>query len=433
MSAPKRLRREPGTPTPPVRIVHLGLGAFHRAHQAWYTARATDAADWGIAAFTMRAPDAAVPLAEQDGLYTLVERGADGDRMTVVDSIVEARDGADVLRLRTLLADPAVALATLTITERGYGLRADGGLDAGFHADDLGRLRHPDDVDDVRTALGRLLAGLRDRRAAAAGPIAVVPCDNLPDNGRLVRAAMLELAGAVDPGLAAWVRDEVSFVDTSVDRITPRTTARDLEAVRAATGRDDLAPVVTEPFSSWVLAGDFPAGRPDWESAGAVFTDEVGPYVRRKLWLLNGAHTMLAARGLRAGHETVAEAFSDTAIAADVEEFWRAAARHLPGGLGIEQYLADLRSRFANGRIEHRLRQIQEDAGLKFRLRILPVVAAERAEGRRLPGVEHAVADWVALGGDASVLDGVTDHPSVADVAPATMHRTTTHERNSLR
>lgn len=420
MTAITRLRRTPGAPKPPVRIVHLGLGAFHRAHQAWYTARAADAPDWGIAAFTMRSPEAAIPLADQDGLYSLVERAADGDRAMVVPNLVEAHDGADVPRLRALLADPAVGIVTLTITERGYGLHPDGRLDSAVHAGDVDRLLDPERVDAVRTALGRLLAGLRDRRAAGAGPIAVVPCDNLPDNGRLVRAAMLELVASVDPDLADWIHDEVSFVDTSVDRITPRTTVRDLDVARELTGRDDHAPVVTEPFSSWVLAGDFPAGRPDWASAGAVFTTDVRPYVRRKLWLLNGAHTMLAARGLHAGHETVAEAFADPAIAADVEEFWHAAARHLPAELGIERYLAELRSRFANERIEHRLGQIHDDAALKFRLRIRPVVEAELAEGRRIPGVEHAVADWLALGGDSSDLDALT---RVA----------TTHERNGSR
>ncbi|MFB9311009.1 fructuronate reductase [Agromyces hippuratus] len=394
MSALPRLGRAPGAVVPPVRIVHLGLGAFHRSHQVWFTANASDAAEWGIAAFTVRSPDAARPLAEQGGLFTLVERGPDGDRATVLPNLVEAHDGADLPRFRELLADPSVAIVTLTVTERGYGVGPDAPTPEAFHADDVARLTAG---RDPVTPLGRLYDGLRHRHAVGAGPITVVPCDNLPDNGALVARLLRGIADRVDPAFRAALEQDVSFVSTSVDRITPRTTAHDLEAAGRLTGADDHAPVVAEPFADWVLAGRFPAGRPNWESAGATFTDDVGPYTTRKLWLLNGAHTMLAARGLSRGHETVAAAMADPVVADDVEAFWAAAVRHLPADLEPDRYLARLRSRFANGRIEHRLRQIQQDAPLKIRLRILPVLEAEHAEGRALPAADRAIADAAAF------------------------------------
>ncbi|WP_162257758.1 mannitol dehydrogenase family protein [Agromyces sp. Root81] len=379
---------------PPARIVHLGLGAFHRSHQVWFTANASDAAEWGIAAFTVRSPAAARPLEEQGGLFTLVERGPDGDRASVLSNLVEAHDGSAMHRFRELLGEPAVAVITITVTERGYGVGPDAASVEEYHVDDIARLIAG--ADPV-TAMGRLYDGLRHRHGVGAGPIAVVPCDNLPENGALVASILGMIADRVDPGFRATLEREVSFVTTSVDRITPRTTVHDLEAVRRLTGADDRSPVVAEPFADWVLAGRFPAGRPDWESAGATFADDVGPYTRRKLWLLNGAHTILAARGLRRGHETVAAAMADPVVAADVEAFWAAAVRHLPARLDLDRYLERLRERFANARIEHRLRQIQQDAPLKIRLRITPVLEAERAEGRELLAADRTIADAAAL------------------------------------
>ena len=378
----------------PVRIVHLGLGAFHRAHQAWYTARASDAAEWGIAAFTGRGPTAALELAPQDGLYSLVERSDTGDSVSIVRSIVEAHDGANVTRLVELLAARATAIVTITVTEAGYRLTADGAPDvsdeavaadmAGFAS---GR---------AQTTLGRLLLGLDARRRAGAGPIAVVPCDNMPDNGPVVAAAVTALAASADPDLAAWIGENVSFVSTSVDRITPKTTPDDLATVARLTRWDDAAAVVTEPFSDWVLSGGFPAGRPDWEGAGARFVDEIGPFESRKLWLLNGAHSLLAYTARQRGHETVAAAIADGECLAAVEAFWDTAERHLPAqGLDIPAYRAALLERFHNARIEHRLAQIANDGSTKLRIRIAPVVLAERAAGRSGAAGIAVLAGWI--------------------------------------
>ncbi|KJL34776.1 mannitol dehydrogenase family protein [Microbacterium azadirachtae] len=391
------LRRNPASAAAaPPRIVHLGLGAFHRAHQAWYTAHAADAADWTIAAFTGRAPRAADELSRQNGLYTLIERGPDRDRAEIVPTIAEAHPAGDVARLEELLAAPATALVTLTITEPAYRLRPDGTLDVTDAAvvADIAALRAR---AAPATPLGRLLSGLRARRSADAGPIAIVPCDNLPDNGARVRAALTGLARAVDPALEAWLREQTSVVSTSVDRITPRATDADRATAAALTGFYDASPVVAEPFADWVLCGRFPNGRPQWETAGARFVDDIGPWERRKLLLLNGAHSLLASQGLLRGHTTVAEAMSDPGIRAWVERYWDEAVRHLPAELDLDAYRRALAERFANARIAHHLAQIAEDGATKLALRVVPVLRAERAAGRGGDASLGAIAAWIRL------------------------------------
>lgn len=382
-------------PKAPVRIVHLGLGAFHRSHQAWYTQRAGDAAQWGIAAFTGRRPDAAAALTDQDGLYTVVERADTCDSFTVVDSIVEAVDGADLQRLAELVASPRTAVVTLTITEAAYGLGADGTLD----------ITAPDVVTDLAllgsgsgtaaTPIGRLVLALAARRHAGSGPIAVVCCDNLSNNGAVARQAVAGIADAWDSGLADWIDTNVSFVSTSVDRITPRTTDEDIAEVQDACGYRDTSPVVAEPFSSWVLSGVFPAGRPRWEDAGALFVKDIEPYENRKLWLLNGAHSLLAYSGQLRGHGTVAEALSDPLCRQAVEAFWDEAEANLPAGeLQIPAYRAALHARFSNARIAHHLAQIAMDGSTKLRMRAVPVLLAERTAGRSGEAAALMIAAW---------------------------------------
>jgi fructuronate reductase len=394
---------------PPERIVHLGLGAFHRAHQAWYTAHASDADQSGIVAFTGRSRDLVDRLSGQDGLFTLVERGGDGDRLEVVPSIVRVEAGDDVPAFVAAVADPRVAILTLTITEAGYRLAADGTPDPAdpVVASDLALLRVALAGDRSagpsaaaasacpETALGRILLALDARRNAGAGPIAIVSCDNLPDNGGLLRHALADLAGRISSDLAGWLAQSVSVVSTSVDRITP---AIDVEsesaAVAEASGWRDAAPVVTEPFSDWVLSGAFPAGRPRWEAAGARFVEDLEPWENRKLWMLNGAHTVLATFGRTRGHALVSTAIEDPTCRRLVEALWDDDARQLPG-LGLAEYRASLLERFRNPRIEHRLAQIAQDSTTKVRLRIVPVALGERAAGRSAGGCASAIAAWM--------------------------------------
>ena len=376
----------------PIRIVHLGLGGFFRAHQAWYTGAAPDAEEWGIAAFTGRSPALAEQLAAQDGRYTLVVRGPERDRMSVQQAVAAAHPGAHFPAWRGYLVRPEVAIVTLTVTEAAYRRGRDGGLD-------------PDDPDvraDLTTAQrggpmttvpGRLVAGLAARRAAEAGPIAVVSCDNLPGNGPATERVVTDFAEAADPGLAEWIRGHVSFVTTMVDRITPRTTDEDVRAVADQTGWADAVPVVTEPFTEWVLSGDFPAGRPAWDAA---FVADVHPHETRKLFLLNGGHSLLAYAGGARGHGTIAAAMSDPVCRRWLDEWWDEAARHVPlPAADLIAYRAALTNRFANPRIRHTLAQIAADGSLKLPIRVLPVVRAERAAGRMPSGGVRILAAWV--------------------------------------
>lgn len=414
---------------PPVRIVHLGVGAFARAHQAWYTARVDDAGEWGIAAFTGRNPEAARLLSPQGGLYTVLERGADGDAAEVVASIVEVVDGADVDRLCALLATPSTAIVTITVTESGYRLRADGLPDLAdpVLSEDVALLRmavHRDATPETpapRSALARLVLGLAARRTARAGGIAIVPCDNMPDNGDFVRSGVLALAADVDAGLADWIRSEVSFVSTTVDRITPRTTAEDVAVAAELSGWDDAAPVVTEPFRDWVLCGRFPGGRPPWERAGARFVDDIEPFERRKLWLLNGAHSLLAYEGLRRGYRTVAEAIADGGLRDRVQLLWAEAARHLPEDLDVPAYTAALLTRFENSRIAHHLSQISGEAVTKLRVRFVPVARLEREAGRSAEAAAEAFGAWIALvlrGHDLVDAHGESVHEAASTADP---------------
>ncbi|HEX5879227.1 MAG TPA: mannitol dehydrogenase family protein [Actinomycetota bacterium] len=418
-----------GRPAAPARLVHLGLGNFFRAHQAWYTDRAPDAGDWGIAAFTGRSAELADALNAQEGLYTLVTRAADGDRFDVLSSLSRTHPAADYEAWLGYLASPDVRAVTITVTEAGYVRGADGGLDRDRPQvqADVETLRH-DLTALVRTAPARLVAGCAARRRAEAGPLTLVPCDNLPDNGAVVARVVRDLAEMVDPGLAGWLAGSIAFATTMVDRITPKTTQEDLHTVKAATGLDDRAPVATEPFSEWVLSGPFPGGRPRWEDAGATFTDDIQPYEQRKLWLLNGGHSLLAYAGSARGHQTVAEAVADETCRAWLEEWWSEASRHLSlPAADVAAYRAALLDRFANPRMHHRLDQIAADGSQKLPVRILPALRRERAAGRLPEGAARALAAWVChlRGVGAAVTDARADQvvPLAAGPLPEAVPR----------
>ena len=366
--------------TPTERIVHIGLGAFHRAHQAWFTAQVDTEKQWGIVAFTGRSAKAAEELDSQDGLFTLITRSEAGDEFEVIDSIVRAEDGNDTEAFTSAIANPQTAIVTLTITEAGYGMDASG---------------HVDTVNPPAT-LHRLAVALETRRRVNGQPIAVVSCDNMPSNGALLKVAMGDLFASFGAESVAWMNANVSFVSTSIDRITPKTTEADIATVLAETGWDDCSPVVTEPFRDWVLEGDFPLGRPAWENAGARFVDHIEPFENRKLWLLNGSHSLLAYAGQLRGHETVAQAIADETCLEWVEEFWNEAVQHLPAdGLDLPNYRAALLGRFRNGKIAHRLAQIAIDGSTKLRVRIAPTAKYELAAARDAKGCAVAIRAWV--------------------------------------
>jgi fructuronate reductase len=378
---------------PAVGIVHLGIGAFHRAHQAVYTAEAVERepGDWGILGVAQRRPLAVEALAPQDGLFSVVERGPEEDEVSVVSTVRDVLLGpAEPERLAAAIADPAVHVVTLTVTEKGYPRDpATGGL----RLDDL------DVASDLageapRTAIGQLARGIALRaRGGEAGPLTVVSCDNLPRNGavlgRLVRDFLARLP---DRGALDWLERHARFPSTMVDRVVPATTAEDRAGVARALGLEDRAAVVAEPFRQWVIEDDFAGPRPAWERAGALLVDDAGPHEAVKLRLLNGTHSMLAYVGGLAGARTVAGAWGDPEVAAAAERLQAEDLEpSLPAapGIDIADYRAELGRRWINPRIEHKLEQIGADGSQKLPAR-LAEPARERLEARAPPR-------WIAL------------------------------------
>jgi fructuronate reductase len=394
---PRLSRALPDTPpAAPVRIVHLGLGNFHRAHQAWYTSHADDAADWGIAAFTGRRADAAEALAPQDGLSTMITRASDGDTFEVIGSISAVHAAGEHDAFLDYLRRPEVALITITVTEQGYLADPDRQLRRTAEVEaDIGSL-HADPTAPVRTLPARLVAGLQARRQADAGPITILSCDNLPENGEVTASVVTQLAQAVDPALTEWIGEHVDFASSMVDRITPATTEDDRALVAGRCGYLDASPVATEPFHEWVMSGSFPVGRPRWEDAGAQVVADVTPFEQRKLWLLNGSHSLLAYAGSIRGHTAIDEAIADPACRGWVEALWDEAAPHLrlPAD-DIRGYRAALLDRYANPRIRHRLAQIAADGSTKIVVRTVPVLRAERDAGRVPLGCATVIAAWL--------------------------------------
>jgi fructuronate reductase len=386
-----------GLPAAPVRLVHLGLGNFHRAHQAWYTANASDAADWGIAAFTGRRPDIAEALAPQDGLYTLITRSAEGDTFDVMGPISAVHPAIDHQAYLAYLRRPEVAAMTITVSEAGYLRGPDGHLDRSRDVITADIAALQDNVEAPVSSLpGRLIAGLLARRAADAGPISIASCDNLPENGAVTRTVVTDLAAVVDATLLAWIEKHVDFATSMVDRITPVTTAEDRSLVAQAQSYEDASPVPTEPFAEWVISGRFPAGRPAWEDAGARLVEDITPYEQRKLWLLNASHSLLAYAASIRGHTTIDEAIADPQCRSWVEALWDEACRHLtlPADT-LTDYRVALVQRFANPRVRDQLSRIAADGSVKLPVRIVPALLAERADGRIPVGGPTAIAAWI--------------------------------------
>lgn len=382
----------------PAGIVHLGLGAFFRAHGAIYVDQAMQAGggDWGIIGVSLKSPGTRDRLRPQGWAYTAVELAPDGERPQVVtilrDVLVAPEDPQAVL---DAMADPAIRIVSLTVTEKGY-----------CHEPSSGRLNrdHPDirhDLDNPlpRSAPGFLVRALELRRAAGVAPFTVLCCDNLPENGHVLRGVVLELAGLIDPELADWIGAEGRFPSTMVDRIVPATSPEDLDQVARLTGLRDEAPVMHEPFRQWVVEDDFVGGdRPDLGTVGVQLVADVTPYEHMKLRMLNGTHSSLAYLGYLAGHQTIAETVGDPVFSAFVRKLWRneiIPALTPPPGEDLAAYADALHDRYANPAIRHRTWQIAMDGSQKLPQRILGTIAEGRAAGRAVPGLTLAVAAWM--------------------------------------
>ncbi len=377
-------------------ILHLGIGAFHRAHQAVYTEEAIEQAggDWGIVGVSMRQATVATTLAEQDGLYTVETRDADAAYRVV----------GCVRRTMTLplqpdevaasIADPAIHIVTLTVTEKGYCL-TETGLD-GAHADIIHDLDNP---DRPRSAIGALTAGLRRRFQAKGGPLTVISCDNLTGNGPRLAAAAIEFAERLDPMLARWIRDEIAFPETMVDSIVPATDAGSRARVEAALGLQDHASVQCESFAQWVIEDRFAGPRPAWDKVGVEIVGAVQPYRQLKLHVLNACHSALAYLGLARGHDYVRQAVADPELAAFLDALIAEEVAPALPDLAVAEYWATTRKRFANPAIDHRLDQIAQDGPFKLAQRVFPLILANRAAGLPIYHLGGIVGAWLAFAG----------------------------------
>ena len=376
-------------------VVHMGVGGFHRAHQALYLddLAATGETGWGVVGVSLRRPEMGEVLRAQDGLYTVVERGADGDRARVVGSVLRhlyaPEDPEAVL---AVLSDPRTRLVTLTITGDGYLTGADGGASAPGVVHDLRRPQAP------RGVFGFLVEALARRRAAGLRPFTVLSCDNLPDSGAAARTAVLSSAGLRDPGLAAWIGREGSFPSSMVDRITPETTPETRDEVVARFGVADRWPVVTEPFSQWVVEDAFCAGRPPLDRVGVQFVDDVAPYELVKARLLNGGHCALGHVGALAGHVRTDAAMADPVVAGLLRAVLvREVAPLLPvpDGLDLADYTATTLERFANPAVGDTLARLCRRSSTKMPTYLLPSLAEARRNGRPCRLLALVVAAWM--------------------------------------
>ncbi len=378
-------------------ILHLGVGAFHRAHQAVYVDDVLAAGDlgWGIVAASLRSPDTRDALAPQDWLYTLAIRDASGDRLRVIGSILDGHVLTDNPKpLFKAKLDPNIRIVSLTVTEKGYCHDpATGDLDQ----------NHPDIVHDCqnphapRSVAGILVETFARRKAAGAPPLSILCCDNLPANGRVIQNVVTQMAGLRDPELAAYIFDKIAFPSTMVDRIAPATTDADRIAISSALGVQDAWPVMTEPFSQWVIEDHFASGRPDFGAVGAILTKDVEAFEKLKLRLLNASHSAMAYLGYLSGYETISEVIADPqmrrmviALMDEVEPTLR-----VPAGTDVAAYRRSLLDRFANPALKHRTWQIAMDGSQKLPQRLLATLRERLSAGAPIGCLSLAVAGWM--------------------------------------
>lgn len=383
-------------------VVHLGIGAFHRAHQAVVFDDALASGDlrWGVLGASLRSPGVRDQLNPQDGLYTLVVRDGSDEHLRVIGAGRGVLVGPDdPAALVAAMADADVHIVTLTVTEKGYRLDPATGdllLDDADVAADLADIAAP------RTAPGFIVAALRARKAAGLKPFTVISCDNLPHNGKRIRAGVIAMARQIDPSLADWIETEGAFPQTMIDRIVPATIPDDIARLTARLGVEDQGMVKAEPFTQWVIEDRFAGERPDFAALGVQLTDAVEPWEDAKLRLLNGAHSAIAYLGALSGHEHVHEAVAVPAFRAYVEALWDEAQTTLnpPAGLDIPAYREALMARFSNAALMHRTRQIAMDGSQKLPQRLL-AGAAERlaagsdSKGMGIEAIALGVAAWM--------------------------------------
>ncbi len=401
-----QLEQKVGRPTYPrghlkQGIVHIGVGGFHRAHQAVYTERLLQAGgseDWAICGLGLREADRAMQqvLSDQDYLYTLVELGTEGSKeVSVIGAITGFLFAPDnPAAVLEKLADPDVRIVSLTITEGGYNVDDNTGLFNKQHADIVHDLANP---QRPRTVFGYLVEALAQRRARGTAPFTILSCDNLPHNGDVARKAILAYAALREPELCAWIEAQVSFPNSMVDRITPVTTPEQILLLNEEYGIEDRWPVVCEPFIQWVLEDNFCNGRPQWERVGVQFTQDVAPYETMKLRLLNAGHSAMAYLGYLAGYRYTHEVMADPCFALFIRDFMDKDVTPVLGeiaGIDIEAYKQTLIERFSNPQIADQLARLCLDGSSKFPKFLIPTIQQLLDERRDLERVALIIASW---------------------------------------
>lgn len=379
-------------------IVHLGIGAFHRAHQAYYTEAVLNrfGGNWGILGASLRSSTVRDQLAAQDGLYTLVERSTDEERLQIIGAVQSVLVGPDnPAALIAAMVNSEVKIVSLTVTEKGY-----------CHDPATGNLNleHPDIVHDLqhldapRTAIGYLVAALAQRQQAGIKSFTVLSCDNLPDNGTTLGKVVQQFAHKINAELARWIERNTLFPCTMIDRIVPATTPEDRDQLADRLGLRDEGVVVAEPFTQWVIEDRFVDGRPEWEAVGADLVACVSDYENMKLRLLNGSHSTLAYAGYLAGFDFISEVMREPAFDNLIALFMAREAGEtlaVPEGFDLAHYQDQLRERFRNTALKHRTWQIAMDGSQKLPQRLLHTVRDQLRGNGHIDIICLAVAAWI--------------------------------------
>jgi mannitol 2-dehydrogenase len=381
-------------------IVHIGVGGFFRAHQAVYLDRLLHLPgqhEWGYCGVALLPHDAAIrdAMLAQDCLYTVVERGAQGDAARVVGSLLEflyAPDDAEAVLEK--MADPGTRIVALTITEGGYYINQGNGEFDAAHADIAHDLAHP---LTPRCSFGYLAEALRRRRERGLAPFTLMSCDNLQNNGDVLRKMLLAFTALGDPALSEWVAHNAAFPNSMVDRITPATTDEHRALLRERFGLADAWPVMTEPFLQWVIEDHFPGGRPAWELVGAQMTADVLPYEKMKLRLLNAGHQSLCYLGMLFDYEYAHEAMADAGIRqlfSDMMEIEVTPLLPAVEGIDLAAYKRTLIERFSNPTIRDQLSRIGTEGSARIPKFVLPSVREQLERGGPIARLSFIVACW---------------------------------------
>lgn len=390
-------------------VVHLGLGAFHRAHQAVYTEDAlrTHGGDWGILGASLRHADVPNALAAQQQLYTVETLGSVSSHRVVAAVRASLTATTQRAQLLSALSSSRTHIVTLTVTEKGYCLTMNGDLDLANSdiAHDLGAIREPS------SAIGWLAAALEERYQSHRRPLTIISCDNLQSNGTKLSHAMTTFVERSRPEMLQWMRDNVTFPQTVVDCIVPAATDESRARVAEALGVEDSACVQREPYSQWVIENRFAGPRPAWEHGGALIVADVVDYGRLKLHVLNTCHSALAYLGLPRGYTFVREAMADPALAQFLEALVSTEIGPALAPLAVIDYWQTVRTRFANPRIDHRLSQIAQDGALKLGERVFPLMISNAKTGAPLRGLARIVRGWLDL--TAADLDAALEDPTL--------------------